>query len=668
MGFKNNTTMDAKRAYCPGASGNLTKQCLVQDHMFAHYRKVYTAKAAVDTSAPKSMQSSIKYSDQKRRERLKREASQRSLSSRSLRSRLDNTRESCSLKASRTSLQADEDGCHYLGGSVMSSPRLNTSFHIREIAYPPQRATTAGSTHNCHRYASEFNYRDPHPQKQQFLRSCGTTGSQSAFKAFQDPVQKTYSGDLMLKHSKHFKPEKPFTPRTLKKDSKSYLSQYRFYTPPRRKASEETSPRLVQQDSSRGSSEPKDNFAAEWDLPQTFDLESEIFDEDTSPYGKHSKVNKTKGSSFLSSSRMSPDGIKSPIMRKVNEEEEELLYLEFIADVTNEILTLGLYNDRVLRRVFQRHIDTNKHHLDEDKMRHLLDILHHDIQSPSNASTFCVHPAKKHREKDTFPQDVPSFSSDLTSQPKLVHRPSSSTMFDRDLESLGKRNHLIVSTPLQRSPTSNTSYSLQGETEDGNLRYSLSSYSSHALDRGTEDRSFKFDPTSYSSHDLDREIEGGPLDFNLARYSSDVPDKETEEDLLDFNPARYSSDILDKETEDGLLQYSPDSHSSHVLDGETDDCPRKSSPTNYSSPGLDGETEDGQEQQNIREDDLSPGTEHNHLTPEENEALQSTEDNNELSGELEELGLNMESLHVSQTPPKTIKDEQDFSIFSDDEF
>ncbi|XP_062378921.1 spermatogenesis-associated protein 7 isoform X2 [Sardina pilchardus] len=308
MGYKNNNTMDAKRAYCPGASGNLTKQFLVQDHMLAHYKKVYTAKAAVDTSAPKSMQSSIKYTDQKRRERLKRETSQRSSPSRSLRSR-----ESCSSKASRTSLQADEDGCHYLGGSVMSSPRLNTSFHIRDIVYPPQ--TTAGSTHNTHRYASEFNYRD-NPQRHQFLRSCGTTGSQSAFKTFQDPVQKTYSGDLMLKHSKHFKPEKPFTPRTLKKDSKSYLSQYRFYTPPRRKQSEETSPRLVQQDSTRGSSEAKDNLAAEWDLPQTFDLESEILDEDTSLYGKHSKVNKTKGNGFLSSSRMSPDGTKSPIMRK----------------------------------------------------------------------------------------------------------------------------------------------------------------------------------------------------------------------------------------------------------------------------------------------------------------------------------------------------------------
>ncbi|XP_031436795.1 spermatogenesis-associated protein 7 [Clupea harengus] len=366
MGFKNNTTMDAKKAYCPGASGNLTNRCLIQDHMFAHYRKVFTAKAAVDTSAPKSMQCSVKYTDQKRQERLKREASQRTLSSRSLRSRLENTRDSCSSRASRTSLQAEEDGYPHLGESITSSPRLNTSFHIRQIVYPSQRAAAAGSSHNGYHSTSEFSYRDPNPQRQQSFRSCGAAGSQSAFRAFQDPVQKTYSGDLMRKHSKHFTPEKPFTPRTLKKDSKSYLSQYRFYTPPRRKLAEgKTSPRLGPQDSNHGGSQARENSAADWDLPQTFDLESELLDEETSPYGKHSKVNRTTGSGFLSLSRMSPDGTKSPIMQKVNAEEEELLYLEFIADVTNEILMLGLYSDRVLKRVFQRHIDTNKHRLDE---------------------------------------------------------------------------------------------------------------------------------------------------------------------------------------------------------------------------------------------------------------------------------------------------------------
>ncbi|KAL2099239.1 hypothetical protein ACEWY4_005719 [Coilia grayii] len=678
--------------------------------MFAHYRKVFTAKAAVDTSAPKSLQCSVKYTDQKRRERLKRESSRRTLSAGSLRSGLDDTRDSCSSKASRASLQEEEDGCHYMGDSTTSSPRLNTSFHIRQTVYPSQRAATAGSSRNFNRSASEISYRHHNLQRQQSLRSgfaTSTAVGQGAFKAFQDPVQKTYSGDLMVKHSKHFTSEKPFTPRTLKKDSKSHLAEYRFYTPPRRKPSEEKiSPPLVLQDSN-----PR---------MYTFDLESELLVEESIPYRKQNKVNKTTSSAFLSSSRMSPDGTKSPIMQKVNAEEEELLYLEFIADVTNEILTLGLYSDRVMKRVFQRHIENNKHRLDEDKMRHLLDILHHDIQSPSNASTYCVHSTKMQNEKPFY---FSNLYPEVTSKAKLGDRPSSSAMFERDLEQHGQTNPFLVSTPLLRSPTSNTSYGLGLETEDGSIKYS---YSSHVPKRDTEKGPSKLDPTwyssqvgdgetnvgrlkvvpnSYSLHDTDTEEES--LKFDLTNYSSlfldrgagDKPleisptnysckDRETE-DLLQFSPTSlssrgldavaedsplrrgstgYSSHGQDGRTEDGSLRRTSTSYSSHGQDAETDDNPQRCSPISYSSHGPDGETDNGQKKQKTKEDYLSSETEHNHLTPEETEAHHCAKDNNELSAELEELGSNMESLHVSQIPSETIKDEQVFSVFSDDEF
>lgn len=59
------------------------------------------------------------------------------------------------------------------------------------------------------------------------------------------------------------------------------------------------------------------------------------------------------------------------------------MYLEFIADVTSDILTRGLFSDRVLERVFQRHINTNKHRLDEGKMRHRLEVLRKDFNSPT---------------------------------------------------------------------------------------------------------------------------------------------------------------------------------------------------------------------------------------------------------------------------------------------
>ncbi|NWT68471.1 SPAT7 protein, partial [Prunella himalayana] len=59
--------------------------------------------------------------------------------------------------------------------------------------------------------------------------------------------------------------------------------------------------------------------------------------------------------------------------------EEELLYLTFIEDVTNEILRLGIFSNRVLDQLFQCHIEENKNRLDEGKMRQMLDVLKLDL-------------------------------------------------------------------------------------------------------------------------------------------------------------------------------------------------------------------------------------------------------------------------------------------------
>ncbi|NXM70610.1 SPAT7 protein, partial [Serilophus lunatus] len=55
--------------------------------------------------------------------------------------------------------------------------------------------------------------------------------------------------------------------------------------------------------------------------------------------------------------------------------DEELLYLTFIEDVTNDILKLGLFSDRVLEELFECHIEENGNRLDEAKMRRMLDML-----------------------------------------------------------------------------------------------------------------------------------------------------------------------------------------------------------------------------------------------------------------------------------------------------
>lgn len=122
--------------------------------------------------------------------------------------------------------------------SVMSSPRFSTSFHCKQLVYPSQMAARSQSCQPT----SEFSYKSPKSQRHHLTLSCATSSNRDKFKSFQDPTQKTYSGDILLKHAHCFTQEKPFTPRTLKTDFKSTLCTYRYYTPTDRKGAEEKTP------------------------------------------------------------------------------------------------------------------------------------------------------------------------------------------------------------------------------------------------------------------------------------------------------------------------------------------------------------------------------------------------------------------------------------------
>ncbi|XP_035176872.1 spermatogenesis-associated protein 7 homolog isoform X3 [Oxyura jamaicensis] len=56
--------------FSPGSSCKFSSQYIIQDHMAAHYKKLMSAKAAVDSSAPKSLHTSVKYKDQQKRDKL----------------------------------------------------------------------------------------------------------------------------------------------------------------------------------------------------------------------------------------------------------------------------------------------------------------------------------------------------------------------------------------------------------------------------------------------------------------------------------------------------------------------------------------------------------------------------------------------------------------------
>ncbi|XP_077319860.1 spermatogenesis-associated protein 7 [Lithobates pipiens] len=348
-------------AFCIGHSSQLSEQYRVRDHMLSHYNKILTAKAAVDCSVPKSMTKSIKYNDQQRRERMKMVVShieRDSVSSRASSSR-PNSRESLDSALQQKALYDGYDNAHRPFSfsdpgaspiSFISSPRqFHSSEHTADI-------------------------RRRHPDLSGASSRIGSTAWGATLRKFQDNREKAYSGDLIEKHAHHFtSKQRPFTPRTLKTPAKSALAQSRFYTPPRRKRRGVSEAEVQTDLSSFRGRHGAANRNPPLDGEQVEDPENSLLSEEEDDTDQYRR----------SASRISYNELKSPspTMQRIHSEEEELAYLEFVADVTNEILSLGLFSDRILDRVFERHLEENRHRLDVGKMRHLLDILRADLDS-----------------------------------------------------------------------------------------------------------------------------------------------------------------------------------------------------------------------------------------------------------------------------------------------
>ena len=129
---------------------------------------------------------------------------------------------------------------------MVSSPKFNTSFHAKEIVYQSRKRDLSHHT----RSVCEFKFRSPEAALyRKHSSSLAASGGQSCYKTFQNPFQKTYSGDILQKHSQHFTQEKPFTPKTLKSEKSSYLEKHRDYRAPRGKLTQDsTSSKLMRQE------------------------------------------------------------------------------------------------------------------------------------------------------------------------------------------------------------------------------------------------------------------------------------------------------------------------------------------------------------------------------------------------------------------------------------
>ncbi|XP_044086539.1 spermatogenesis-associated protein 7 isoform X1 [Neovison vison] len=404
-------------AFCTDSSSlRLSTLHLVKNHMAVHYNKILSAKAAVDCSVPLSMSASIKYlfspsdADQQRREKLKKELArcerELKLSKTAVQANSKNNSKSLFNTLQKPSGEPEDEDM--LIGEVNGFPSFTKSpvtsserLHLNLLP-KPDKVFTNGTEKNSSSSVFNMDYTASGPRKACSGTSYGR-GPKSTFPnthRFQLVISKAPSGDLLDKHSELFSNRHlPFTPRTLKTEAKSFLSHYRYYTPAKRKK-DFTDQRIEAETQTELSSFKSDfetvdtkNFTdSEENTEQASNCMTYDIKEKIAPLplqGHDLPWDEMKDGTLQCSSprAVCQYSLQLPQERKIHSGEEELLYLSFIEDVTDEILKLGLFSNRFLERLFERHIKQNKHHLEEEKMRHLLHILKMDLGCTSRENS-----------------------------------------------------------------------------------------------------------------------------------------------------------------------------------------------------------------------------------------------------------------------------------------
>ncbi|KAK2495539.1 hypothetical protein MC885_002207, partial [Smutsia gigantea] len=369
-------------AFCTDSSSlRLSTFHLVKNHMAVHYNKILSAK---DMFAPSD-------ADQQRREKLKRELAQcekeLKLNKTAVPSNSKNNPKSLLnilQKPSGESQHEDDTLIEEVNGFLSFTRSPVTSSERLHLSRPnSEKALPNGTEKNSSSSLSNVDHTASGPRKLCSRASYSRRPRSPLLNAhrFQLVISKAPSGDLLDKHSELFSNRHlPFTPRILKRETKSFLSQYRYYAPAKKK--KDISDQWIEAETQTELSSFKSDFEA---------VETKNFTD--------SDVNIKQASNcetYSTEGKITPLPLQGPGLPwdeikdgavQCSSSREELLYLNFIEDVTDEILKLGVFSNRFLEQLFERHIKQNKHHLEEGKMRHLLHILKVDLGCTSTENS-----------------------------------------------------------------------------------------------------------------------------------------------------------------------------------------------------------------------------------------------------------------------------------------
>ncbi|XP_022090858.1 spermatogenesis-associated protein 7-like [Acanthaster planci] len=383
----------------------LSNQGLVQDQLNSHYKKLNKAKSCIDASPPKSMTLSVKKRDQ-----MRRDAMMKSLKSASPASSRPSSRATPRPGSARQGSPTRQ----VLDQSFTSAElnQLATGGHLSPSPYG-QRAGTALS-YRSQPDGQRTQSRLSETNKSLRFRETSSPRMTESTRLRPDRLKQTRpaSGDILDKMSDNMlsRPEKLHTPRTLRTTAQSRLAQSKNYNKPKRPSKETLRQNGVAQDieyeqtirdyengllEEEGEEDfedlPKRNpDHVRWVEDQAKRVEAlrlgGLSREDGDveiEEGQDLNLSRSYQRPFYSTGNLS-DRPPSRISKRMKDEEEELRYLEFVTDVTNDVLNRGIFTNKVLKQVFDSHILRNKDRLDEGRMRHLMAQLQEDLFIPNS--------------------------------------------------------------------------------------------------------------------------------------------------------------------------------------------------------------------------------------------------------------------------------------------
>ncbi|CAF2740344.1 unnamed protein product [Rotaria sp. Silwood2] len=368
---------------------NLVKQNIVSDHMRNHYRRLHSARSAVDSKPPKAMILGQKCRDRARKEMAQMAYTQNILGQFSNENQQETSRTRASQSARSRRI-------------VQSQP---TTSRARSRSIESSRMMTRSLTMN----SSMQNINQNNPNQSDIANKLFGNGvisqaltAMAALGKMTSTARNKSSADVLDKHPDSFSQPNPIEhqPRLVKRDGSSFLRDNRaYYNPPRKTKSQTTKQQLNTQEIIFDENKQKEDeqLALREQLNKSLELRQNV----------EKKIKKAKATAMT-----------NPAIRKQSDavlkgfgltEHERLQYVRFMQEITDAIIRNNLTTESAIEKLFEIHIDRNRGKLNENRLRDLLEALKDDlgVQTSRKIDTYSSVNKATNYDNEPLPSQTP---------------------------------------------------------------------------------------------------------------------------------------------------------------------------------------------------------------------------------------------------------------------